>query len=292
MYKQTTGQYLYAASSKFYFMTTIIVPTDFSENSVNAAIYAARLAEQLDMHITLLHALPLPLSAGEPVFPASNYEDDFQQTDRLMKQLKVKLEGNSNTTVSYRIIMDSFLAEIERLNHRQDIFAMVMGMSGSSGAEAFIFGSFSLMAATHFKHPLLVIPPDCTFNGFQKVGLACDMLNISETLPSKSILGFLEHFDAPLHILHIVKPEIQETAQIAVASRSIQNMLQSLRPEIHATQFPTVKEGLEEFVQLNNIDLLMVIPKERTFVERVFHKSLTKKMVLHSRVPVVILHKE
>ncbi|MGN7786497.1 universal stress protein [Niabella sp. 22666] len=273
-------------------MKTIIVPADFSENSVNAAIYAARLAEQLDMHITLLHALPLPLSAGEAVFPPSSYEDDFQQTDQLMKQLKVKLEGSSKATVRYRIIMDSFLAEIERLNHRQDIFAMIMGMSGSTAAEAFLFGSFSLMAATHFKYPLVVIPPDCTFNGVQKVGLACDMLNVSETLPAKSIIDFLGDFDARLHILHVAKPEAQETAQIAVASRSIQNMLQSLKPEMHVAKHITVKEGLEQFVQLNGIDLLMVIPKERTFVERVFHKSITKNMVLHSRVPVMILHKQ
>lgn len=169
---------------------------------------------------------------------------------------------------------------------------MIMGMSGSSGAEAFLLGSFSLMAATHFKDPLLIIPPDCTFNGIQKVGLACDMLNVSETLPVKSIRSFLDHFDAPLHILHISKSEARETAQIAVASRSIQNMLQSLRPEMHVATHPTVKEGLEQFVELNNIDLLMVIPKERTFVERVFHKSITKNMVLHSRVPVMILHKQ
>lgn len=273
-------------------MKTIIVPTDFSAGSVNAAIYATQLAGQLQAHIMLLHALPLPVTAAELPFPPTGYNNALAETDQLMRELKEKLERNSPVSISYQVTIESFLSEIERLNQRNDIFAMVMGMSDAGDAEAFLLGSFNLMAATHLKHPLIIVPEGCSFNGYQKLGLGCDMLNVSETLPGKSILAFFEYFNAKLHVLHIAKPGTEVTAQVAVATRSIQNILQQLQPEIHLATHNTVKEGLEHFVQLNDIDLLIITPKERSFVEKLFHKSVTKSMALHSKVPVMILHKE
>jgi len=273
-------------------MKTIIVPTDFSAASVNAAVYATQLAEQVQARIVLLHALPLPLTAAALPFPAPGYDDALAETHQLMRALKEKLERDSPVSISYSITVESFLSEIERFNKRQDIFAMVMGMSGSGDAEAFLLGSFNLMAATHLTHPLIIVPAGCSFNGFQKLALGCDMLNVSETLPGKSILDFFGYFNAKLHILHITRPGTEVTAQVAVSTRSIQNILQQLQPEIHLANHDTVKEGLEHFVQLNNIDLLIIIPKERSFVEKLFHTSVTKSMALHSKVPVMILHKE
>jgi hypothetical protein len=78
---------------------------------------------------------------------------------------------------------------------------------------------------------------------------------------------------------------------VLTESKFVQNSLASLHPEIKITTNDDTREGLSEFVDKSGLDLLIVIPKERNFMERIFHKSVTKKIVLHPMAPVMILHK-
>jgi nucleotide-binding universal stress UspA family protein len=273
-------------------MKNIIVPTDFSPASVNAAYYAAEIALRVHADIVLLHVLPIPITVSEVPLPPDSYELSAAEAELSLKELRQKLEAHTNDKVciSYSVTTDSFAGEIENFNKKRNIFAMVMGTSGAGATEAFFLGSFSLTAARQFAHPLIVVPPGYTFRGIHKIGLACDMLNVLETVPFPAIKAFFEQFDAKLEILYISKPKEKMYPQVLVQTKFMQDHLAALQPEIRIATNEDTKEGLEDFVQKSGIELLILVPKERNFVERLFHKSVTKKMVLHAAVPVMILH--
>jgi len=53
-----------------------------------------------------------------------------------------------------------------------------------------------------------------------------------------------------------------------------------------------VEKGILKFVNDNNIDLLAVISRKRGFFERLFHKSISKKLAMHANVPILILSEQ
>lgn len=272
-------------------MKHIIVPTDFSAASVNAAFYAAEIAAHVQAQITLLYAIALPLPVSEVPLPADSYEETITEAKQALEALKGKLEAtHDKLLVTCRTTTNSFVSEIETFNRKQDIFAMIMGTSGAGATGAFFLGSFSLTAARHFRHPLIVVPPGYSFLDIQKIGLACDMHNVTETVPSAAIRDWLTYFDAKLQIIYITKENEKMYPEVLTESKFLQNSLAGLQPEIKIITNNNPREGLNEFVTKNGLDLLIVIPKERNFPERLFHKSVTKQIVLHPMAPIMILH--
>lgn len=273
-------------------MKTIIVPTDFSSTSVNAAYYAVDLARRVDADVMLLHVVPLPITVSEVPMPPDTYVFSIEEANRSLKELREKLEiyCNYKLCISYKASTGSFLGEIEGINRQRNIFALIMSSSRAGATEAFFLGSFCLAAAKHLNHPLVIIPPGCSFKGIHKIGLACDMRNVSETVPFQNIKRIFDHFDAKLEVLYVSKQTEKMYPQVLAETKDVQNSLAALHPEIRITTNEDIGEGLQGFVQKSDIDLLILVPKERSFVESLFHRSLTKQMVLHPKMPIMILH--
>jgi nucleotide-binding universal stress UspA family protein len=45
-----------------------------------------------------------------------------------------------------------------------------------------------------------------------------------------------------------------------------------------------------EFAETNSIDLLVVLPKQHSLIEKLLFKSHVRQFVLHSHIPVMALH--
>lgn len=277
---------------QFYVMKHIVVPTDFSNASVNAAYYAVEIALCVHAEITLLHVLSLPITVSEVPLPPDSYEISIEEANQSLKALKEQLEARSNNKlyITCKVTTTSFMGEIESFNRKSNIFAVIMGSSGAGATQAFFLGSFSLTAAKHLDCPLIVVPPGYSYKTIEKVGLACDMQNVSDTVPFFCIKDILGHFNAKLEVLYVSKPDEKMYPQVLTETKFMQDNLAGLHPEIRITANEDIKGGLEDFIQKSGIDLLILVHKERNFVEGIFHKSITKKMVLHPEVPVMILH--
>lgn len=273
-------------------MKTIIVPVDFSNTSVNAAYYAADIAQQIHADIILLHVLALPIIASEVPLPAESCKIAQEEAKDSLQQIKEKIDNycNDKLSITYRTTFDSFLDEIEGFNQQHDLFAVIMGTNGSGAAEAFFLGSFSLAAAKHLHYPLIVVPPGYQFKPIEKVGLACDMKNVLDHIPIKDIRAVFDNFKAKLVILYVSKPTEKMYPEVLRESKFMQICLVQYRPEIRIITNDDIKEGLEDFAHKAGIDLLLLLPKERNFPDNIFHKSITKKMVLQPRMPVMIVH--
>lgn len=275
-------------------MKTIIVAVDFSKASTNAAFYAAEMAMHIHACIALLHVLPLPVLATDVPIPADSFEISVLEANKSLKELKLKIEKYSNDKlcVTCSVTTRSFLEEMKDSNKDSEVFAVIMGTTGTGATEAFFLGSFSLTAARQLHHPLIIVPPRYQYNGIGKIGIACDMRNVLETIPLKSIKEIVAQFNSRLEILYVSKPDEKMYPQVLTESKFIQNSLASLHPEIRIATDDDIKVGLEDFVHKSNIDLLILIRKERILIENIFHKSMTKKMVLHPEVPLMVLHQE
>ena len=141
----------------------------------------------------------------------------------------------------------------------------------------------------HLAFPLISVPPDAKFNLIRNTGLACDFEDVAETIPVDELKKLVHDFNGSLHIINTGRKDNYDPAVVSGAAL-LKNMLAPLEPVFHFISHENIDEGIMHFTQDNNIDILIVLPKRHTLLERLIHRSHTAKLVLHSHVPVMALH--
>jgi len=274
-------------------MKTIIVPTDFSPIATNAMNFAADMAKNINASITLLHVYQVPVSMTEvPVVLVS--------ADELRKSSEEKLEILKQdlahlTSGRIKIYTEARLGdisdELEDVCKHVEPFAVIMGTKGATGIERILFGSTTLTAIRHLKWPVIVVPPGKEYGtGIKKIGFACDFDKVVESTPIQFIKNMVKEFGAELHVLNVDHENKNFKPETPDESLMLHTLLKDLNPQYHFIDNEDIEDGINEFVETNNIDLLITIPKKHKLLEGLFKPSSTKQLVTRSHVPVMCVH--
>lgn len=147
---------------------TLLVPTDFSEESERAIQHAASIAKKIDARIHLFHSLPdldlTPLS-GDPAFQKALFPLMKAQEERL-ESCHSKLEAysaqlkehgiESRWTLSNRPMIDS----VVELCEKEQVSLIVMASHGRVGLDRIWNGNAADALINSHDCPVLVIPAD------------------------------------------------------------------------------------------------------------------------------------
>jgi hypothetical protein len=63
-----------------------------------------------------------------------------------------------------------------------------------------------------------------------------------------------------------------------------------MKPNYYFLKRDDVVEGINEFSETHNLDVVIVIPKKHNLLERIFHKSRSKELVTNAHIPIVSIH--
>lgn len=271
-------------------MKTIIVATDFSKDAFNAATYALGMANVLNAELYLLHVYQLPVSYVDIAYTIE-LSDLEQLAEKEMKELRERLltENNSTIKINTAIRLGTFFNELEDVCGMIQPYAVVMGCQGKTAAEHILLGSHAVYAMKHLEWPLITVPVGAGFSSLNKIGLACDFKDVANTIPAGEISTFVKDLNAELHVLNTGKEGEFESGVVFEAG-VLRGMLQAVNPHYHFITNDNMEEGVLNFVDKYHIDLLIVLPKRHSLIDRLVHRSHTKRLVLHSHVPVLALH--
>lgn len=130
----------------------LLVPTDFSELSMKAIDYAARLARNDNVELHLLHVIRLPVDAPESAGKRR------AATARMNAELP---DASEFRTEPHRVVRHGtpdrvILAYVEK----NDIDQVIMGSSGWSGVRHFTLGSVTERVVREAGVPIVVIGPN------------------------------------------------------------------------------------------------------------------------------------
>jgi nucleotide-binding universal stress UspA family protein len=274
-------------------MKTIIIPTDFSPTATNAMHYAVDMAKSIGASVLLLHVYQVPVSYTDTPIVLISVEELKKEAEQKLEKLEKEVEHM--TSGSVKIYTEARLGniadEIENLCEKVKPFAVVMGSKGSSGIEKILFGSTTLTAIKHLTWPVICVPPGKTFgNGIKKIGFACDFKNIVENTPADAIKSFVKEFNAELHVLNVDYHNKQFRPETPEQSALLHTMLEETNPVYDFIEHKDIEDGLNEFAEKNNIDLLITIPKKHKLLDGLFKPSSTKQLVVQSHIPVMCIH--
>ena len=274
-------------------MKTIIVPTDFSPAATNAIDYAVSMGKAIDASILLMHAYHVPVSFTEVPVVLTSIDDLKKSAEEQLEELKKTIEHSNagKVKVYSELKLGDFVDELDQLCNQIQPFAVIMSTKGHSAIERALLGSNTLSAIKKLHWPVICVPPGKEYgSGIKKIGLACDLKEVIESTPALAIKDLVKEFNGELHVLNVDYDNRQFDSETPEQSMLLHTMLEELNPQYHFIQHRDVEDGINEFAEKNNLDLVIAIPKKHKLLEGLFKKSSTRQLVLESHVPVMCVH--
>lgn len=276
-------------------MKTIIVPTDFTEVSSNAARYALELAKELKASVTLFHVYPVPLAFSEIPIPPDLFDILREDAEQLLEKAKEDLaqvapQGIEIYTGSRP---GTFLTALGDFCDETAPEAVVMSSHGHEGLEKLLLGSETNTTIKHLKWPVLIVPREAKFKVPKNIALACDFLDVKSTIPADAIRTLVNRFKTKLFVLHI-HPDAKEpySAEVMDGTSDLQEMLTDLHPSYFFVDSKNVIDSILVFIEKNEIDLLITFPKSRTLLEGLLHKSRSGALARETPIPLLAFHEK
>lgn len=260
-------------------MNTVIVPVDFSPTSLHAARYAAQLlVGHYGVTLVLYHSYS-KASDGEKI------QADLENLkEELMKDHIVKMEVLAHNE-------DDFVDGLEKAARHRVADLVIMGISGKSSLAQVLFGSNTLKMAETKVCPVLIVPEEASFTPIKNVMLTSDFKKTFETTPSGPIKDFLDVFHPQLHIVNVDEDHfISLTEDYEKEKQDLKQLFASYNPEFYFMRLYDIDEALNLFAETRNIDLMIVIKKDHSFLGKLFKGDRTKKLTYQSKVPILVMH--
>ncbi len=274
-------------------LSPIVAPTDFSAVSLNAVNYAADMADMIGLNLNLLHVFEIPAPVIEIPVPGVDLSLLEKEATLMLNDLKEKLLARTGGRIAIHTAVrpGNVLTQIISYCKNLEPHAVIMGAEKTSAFERTLFGGKTVEALKHIEWPLIIVPPNAVFRNIRKIGFACDFREVVESVRVKEIKDLVEEFKAELHVIHINEGGGDSySAKTIEESAFLQELIGNLNPKYHFINEPEIENGISEFAEKNNLDLLIIIPKRHSLLSKIFLRRHSKKLVLHTHVPIMAIH--
>jgi nucleotide-binding universal stress UspA family protein len=276
-------------------MKAILVLTDFSHAAYRAALYASALTHQLEAdQLIMYHSYELKQPA-ETVIPLPEPMDINRLHQESIANLTI-LKDELRTFVYESSIINihtddrPILVAVAAMAAEYQVELTIMGITGKSKMEQVLLGSNTLMMAKESTFPVLLVPPEARFEWIKRVVFACDLKNISESTPAKAIRSFVHALNAKLLVLNVDSENHDHFTPGTIHEQTMLHQLWDREdPEYHYHVHQDTAEGILQFTLEHNIQLLIAVPRQHTFFDRLLHGSLTKKLTFQTLVPLLLM---
>lgn len=277
-------------------MKKILFPTDFSNTANNALVYALKMADNQKASLYVLHAYEMPVisATANPVMiqdvyktiELSNFEN-FKDQVPLIRDIAKK--HNLDHVPMHFILEEGFLNTIlKKCVKDENIDLVVMGTNGNSGLDKKILGSNTSNAIGSLDIPVFSVPHDAIFDGINSVAFTT-LFNTSDQKTLDSLMPIAEGFGATIKCIHITNSKDRVNDAVV---KSWQENYANKPVKFYIIENTDVEKAVFEFIDVENIDLLVSVTRNRSFFEKLFTSSMTKKLSYHNYVPVLAFHEK
>src|SRR5690554_3613200 len=146
-------------------MRKILIPTDFSENSINAIKYATELFKHGPTEIYILHAFADEVYDDKARLVDAVFEElkesSVEKSRIALEKLKQQVLGFSPNPKHNIHLVSEFGLLVDSVNdwvEKENMDVVVMGTKGKTADKNITFGSNTLQVIKYVKCPVLAIP--------------------------------------------------------------------------------------------------------------------------------------
>lgn len=278
---------------KKWVMKNILMPTDFSETAKDAFVFTQSFLAK-GATINMLHVIQPQLDPAFPYLGAPS-EDYYRQKETSLNSFindhlpserdSVALKSAINQQVKTGLPTDVI---VEASKNAIDL--VIMGGTGATNYLEKVFGSVTTHVVRHAYCPVLVVPEGYKFKGLKKVMYASSVTESDEEM-LQNLVDLTWDYDPEIHLVHINKNEEKD---YEIEQQQFEQLFREKNPKlgfnIAKIESNNVIKGLHRYAKESDIDLIVMSTRHRNFIDELFHKSMTKKMILNTSIPLLVMH--
>ncbi|REJ81733.1 MAG: universal stress protein [Bacteroidetes bacterium] len=271
-------------------MKTFLVPTDFSENALHAARYALTMNRKMKAKIVLFHSYVVPVYASDiPVIVPIDAEL-LKAGEESCRRLHAAMRAEFPESEIIMDIKQGYPEEeiIEAASsHKADL--IIMGTKGASGLRETLIGTITASVMENATCPVMAVPFETVFKPFERFVFATNYAE-GDFRYVEQVLEFVKAFDATLVLLHISSGEIEKSYEYEAIERfkeRIKDDSAYSRLEIKLIESTDVYEVLNKFIVDSKADVVAMTMRKRSFIQKLFSRSVTKRMAYHTHIPLI-----
>jgi nucleotide-binding universal stress UspA family protein len=276
-------------------MKTILLPTDFSENSINAIHYATDLFKDVPCNFYILNVQKVSSFISDNMMLVSSsatiYNSIIDEAKKSISNIISNIEAkynNSNHTFYSIVDYDNFIDSINQVSKKYEVDLIVMGTNGASGFGKMIFGSNTVRVMQRCNVPVLAIPNHYKFLGLNKIAFTTNHQTLFKAEELSTLSELLKLYNPKFNILHLADEN-------HLAQKQDENT------SFFATYFPNAQHeyidsnskemfnAVHEFINYNDIEMLAMMHEKHSFLERLFTQHAVETFAFSINVPFLVL---
>lgn len=280
-------------------MKKILLPTDFSDNALNAIHCALKMYKNSACNFYILNAY----TAGSPQFisrlvssklvtPSKKSEEGFEKgLQELLEALK-KNNLNSNHSISTISKLGSVTDAIREIVLEKNIDLIVMGTKGATGAKEILMGSNTVKVIKSVNTcSIIAVPGNFNFTGLKKMIFSTDFTRSFSKLELYELIELAKLWQPNIRIFHL-------TRNIPLSEEQVANkeVLEKYFTGLHydfcnGTVDDDIVEGIQKFVDETKVDMVALMHYKKSLLERIAKTAVVNKVSFRTKVPLLVLPK-
>ncbi len=274
-------------------MKTILLPTDFSDNAWNATKYALSMFDNQTCHFILMHSYYIAASATDYA-SAGFYESILSESETSLKQLKKRIQTELNPdNATFETVCEYGAVElvVQKIVEEKGVDLIVMGTQGASGITEILFGSNTAKVINNVKCAVITVPGEVVFQPPATIVLAADYKEVEDDKVFQPLQEIAGRFDSNVMVVNVLKEgEVTVGVEEALQGWILSDQLGNVSHTFHTHNNNDPEEGINAFAHENKADMIAMVKRDHPFFERLFSRSITKKMAYHTDVPLLVMH--
>jgi len=270
----------------------ILLPTDFSDNSWNALVYALKLFKDEYCTFYFLHAttIKVPTLSNLSNKLLSAMKEESNKELLAFKAFAESSDANANHDFHITSSTQDLLSAIWTAIEEKDIDLVIMGTKGATGAKEFFIGSNSMDVVKKIKKcPVLIVPEEYDFVAPKQIAFPTDYNRKYDLKEINPLRQLADLFDSKIRILHInVEDELSDVQDTNLTN--LLNHLQDYESSLHwMPNYDKKSQEINDFIDEMKIDILAMVNHDHNIIEKMIKEPVIEKIGFHPKIPFLVI---
>ena len=276
-------------------MRRILIPTDFSDNAMNAIQYALELFKYERSEFFIMHAYQDEIYADKALLTRDTLDEVTQivsnksqlKLENTLKQIK-GISPNPKHTYTTISAKNMLLDETDRIVDDENIDIIVMGTRGKTNDRKLTFGSYTLQVLKYVQCPVLAIPENYKYTQPKQILFPTNYMIPYKRRELKLVCEMVTPYRAVINVLYISKSNKlsmrQEDNQDFIKAELCKNSI-----NFNTIKSDNITNAVYTYVKENKINMLVMVNTRHSFLENILFRSTIDEMSLFIDIPFLAL---
>lgn len=271
----------------------IVLLTDFSPLSKVAMQYALKMAAPLEANFTILNIVRVD-GIPKANLRTKQIEKSValvsqEEGNALVAELRAQVKGNYK--LEFKPVKARTVSEMVRkyvAKHPTNM--VVMGLQGASAMKKARLGGTTVSVIDECPVPVLAIPALANYQNLKHIVYASDLKNIQKELDI--IVEFAKIYESAVHMIHVA-PVMDKKVETAI--QTVEGVIQKMN--YNKLDFKLILEedvtmAIAGYIKETKADLLTTFTHKLSLEEKIFGRSVTRKVAYQAITPLLAVKRK